>query len=107
MMSPTRGVLALDKPAGITSAAAVARVKRLLPRGTKIGHAGSLDPFATGILLLLIGSATNLLATSPGIAPNPFSRSAETGIPTAATSAAECASASSRVTEPSSRPSVP
>ncbi len=57
------GILSLDKPAGITSAAAVARVKRLLPRGTKIGHAGTLDPFATGVLLLLIGRATRLCET--------------------------------------------
>src|SRR3984957_12088804 len=54
------GVLNLDKPAGISSAAAVGRGKRLLPRGTKIGHAGTLDPFATGVLLLLIGKATKL-----------------------------------------------
>jgi tRNA pseudouridine55 synthase len=52
------GIINLDKPAGITSARAVDRVKRLLPKGTKIGHAGTLDPFATGILLLLIGRAT-------------------------------------------------
>jgi tRNA pseudouridine55 synthase len=52
------GILNLDKPAGLTSARAVDVVKRLLPRGTKIGHAGTLDPFATGILLLLIGKAT-------------------------------------------------
>jgi tRNA pseudouridine55 synthase len=52
------GVINLDKPAGISSAAAVNRVKRLLPRGTRIGHAGTLDPFATGVLLLLIGKAT-------------------------------------------------
>jgi tRNA pseudouridine55 synthase len=52
------GLIVLDKPAGITSAAAVNRVKRLLPRGTKIGHAGTLDPFATGVLLLLVGKAT-------------------------------------------------
>src|SRR5438552_705381 len=52
------GLLILDKPAGITSAAAVNRVKQLLPRGTKIGHAGTLDPFATGVLILLIGKAT-------------------------------------------------
>src|SRR5215217_4477575 len=52
------GVINLDKPAGLTSARVVDRVKRLLPRGTKIGHAGSLDPFATGVLLLLIGKAT-------------------------------------------------
>ena len=52
------GILNLDKPAGISSARAVARVKRLLPRGTKIGHAGTLDPFATGVLLLLVGKGT-------------------------------------------------
>lgn len=51
-------VLNLDKPPNISSAGAVGRVKRLLPRGTKIGHAGTLDPFATGVLLLLIGKAT-------------------------------------------------
>src|SRR5690349_21892839 len=51
-------VLVLDKPAGVSSARAVDRVKRLLPRGTKIGHAGTLDPFATGVLLLLVGKAT-------------------------------------------------
>jgi tRNA pseudouridine55 synthase len=58
--SPLNGILNLCKPAGISSARAVARVKRLLPRGTKIGHAGTLDPFATGVLLLLIGKATKL-----------------------------------------------
>ena len=52
------GVINLDKPPGLTSARAVDRVKRLLPRGTKIGHAGTLDPFATGVLLLLVGRAT-------------------------------------------------
>jgi tRNA pseudouridine55 synthase len=52
------GLIVLDKPGGITSAGAVNRVKRLLDRGTKIGHAGTLDPFATGVLLLLIGKAT-------------------------------------------------
>jgi tRNA pseudouridine55 synthase len=54
------GIVILDKPAGISSAQAAGRVKRLLPRGTKIGHAGTLDPFATGVLLLLIGRATKL-----------------------------------------------
>src|SRR5438045_1329251 len=54
------GILNLNKPAGISSAAAVLRVKRLLPRGVKIGHAGTLDPFATGVLLLLVGKATKL-----------------------------------------------
>jgi len=56
--APLSGILILDKPAGISSARAVDRVKRLLPRGTKIGHAGTLDPFATGVLLLLVGKAT-------------------------------------------------
>src|SRR5688572_28184967 len=55
---PISGVINLDKPPGLTSARAVDRVKRLLPRGTKIGHAGTLDPFATGVLLLLVGKAT-------------------------------------------------
>src|SRR5438874_7344550 len=54
------GVLNVDKPAGRSSAQVVATVKRLLPRGTKIGHAGTLDPFATGVLLLLVGRATKL-----------------------------------------------
>src|SRR4051794_13817580 len=52
------GVINLDKPAGLTSARVVNVVKRLLPRGTKIGHAGTLDPFATGVLLLLVGKGT-------------------------------------------------
>src|ERR671915_840191 len=52
------GVINLDKPPGLTSARAVDRVKRVLPRGTRVGHAGTLDPFATGVLLLLVGKAT-------------------------------------------------
>jgi tRNA pseudouridine55 synthase len=46
------------KPAGVTSHDVVAEVRRSLPRGTKVGHAGTLDPFATGLLLVLIGRAT-------------------------------------------------
>ena len=52
------GILNLDKPAGPSSAAVLNRLKRLLPRGTKVGHAGTLDPFATGVLLVLVGRAT-------------------------------------------------
>jgi tRNA pseudouridine55 synthase len=52
------GLIVLDKPAGITSAGALNRVKHLLDRSTRIGHAGTLDPFATGVLLLLLGKAT-------------------------------------------------
>lgn len=59
-VEPLSGIINLNKPAGISSARAVSRVKRLLPRGTKIGHAGTLDPFATGVLLLLVGKATRL-----------------------------------------------
>src|SRR6476469_6462132 len=52
------GVLLVDKPAGPTSHDVVARVRRGLPRGVKVGHAGTLDPFATGLLLVLLGRAT-------------------------------------------------
>ncbi len=54
------GVILYDKPAGITSHDVVARVRRTLPHKTKVGHAGTLDPFATGLLLLLIGRATRI-----------------------------------------------
>ena len=46
------GVLLIDKPAGVTSHDVVARVRR--ERGVKAGHAGTLDPFATGLLILLL-----------------------------------------------------
>jgi tRNA pseudouridine55 synthase len=55
---PTDGVLLFDKPAGVTSHDVVARVRREQRRGTKVGHAGTLDPFATGLLLVLVGRAT-------------------------------------------------
>jgi tRNA pseudouridine55 synthase len=51
-------MLLCDKPAGITSHDMVARVRR--ERGCKVGHAGTLDPFATGLLLVLLGRATRL-----------------------------------------------
>jgi tRNA pseudouridine55 synthase len=54
------GVLLVDKPAGPTSHDVVARVRRALPRGVKVGHAGTLDPFATGLLLVLVGRATRV-----------------------------------------------
>jgi tRNA pseudouridine55 synthase len=52
------GVLLRAKPAGVTSHDVVADVRRSLPRKTKVGHAGTLDPFATGLLLVLVGRAT-------------------------------------------------
>lgn len=54
------GVLLVDKPSGPTSHAIVASIRRGLPRGTRVGHAGTLDPFATGLLLVLVGRATRI-----------------------------------------------
>jgi tRNA pseudouridine55 synthase len=51
-------VLLYDKPAGVTSHDVVQQVRR--ERGCKAGHAGTLDPFATGLLLVLLGQATRL-----------------------------------------------
>jgi tRNA pseudouridine55 synthase len=53
------GVLVLDKPAGLSSAAAVDRVKRAL-RADRAGHGGTLDPIATGVLAVCLGAATKL-----------------------------------------------
>jgi tRNA pseudouridine55 synthase len=52
------GVLLRAKPAGVTSHDVVAEVRRSFPRKTKVGHAGTLDPFATGLLIVLVGRAT-------------------------------------------------
>jgi len=54
------GVILYDKPAGVTSHDVVAGVRRRLGRGVKVGHAGTLDPFATGLLLVLVGRATRV-----------------------------------------------
>jgi tRNA pseudouridine55 synthase len=54
------GVLLVDKPAGPTSFDIVAAVRRTLPRSVKVGHSGTLDPFATGLLLVLLGKATRI-----------------------------------------------
>jgi tRNA pseudouridine55 synthase len=51
------GVLLIDKPAGVTSHDVVSAVRRTLG-GVRTGHAGTLDPFATGLLLVLVGKAT-------------------------------------------------
>jgi tRNA pseudouridine55 synthase len=56
--APPSGLILYPKPAGVTSHDCVARVRRSLPRGTKVGHAGTLDPFATGLLLVLVGRLT-------------------------------------------------
>ena len=63
-MSP--GILLVDKPGGMTSHDVVARARRAL--GTrKVGHAGTLDPMATGLLLLGVASATRLLTHLVGL----------------------------------------
>lgn len=59
MRSELNGIIVLDKPAGITSAKAVAEVKRSLG-AAKVGHTGTLDPFATGVLLCCVNQATRL-----------------------------------------------
>jgi tRNA pseudouridine55 synthase len=53
------GIVIIDKPAGWTSHDVVARARRVL-RERRIGHTGTLDPFATGVLVLLVGRATRL-----------------------------------------------
>jgi tRNA pseudouridine55 synthase len=58
-MRALHGLLLVDKPEGITSAAVVARVKRAL-RQSKVGHLGTLDPFATGLLPVCIGEGTKI-----------------------------------------------
>src|SRR5437868_7054063 len=53
------GLIIVDKPAGWTSHDVVARVRRVL-KEKRVGHTGTLDPFATGVLVLLVGRATRL-----------------------------------------------
>ena len=59
-MNDFHGLLVIDKPLGITSRAALDAAARWFPRGTKIGHTGTLDPLATGVLVLCVGAATRL-----------------------------------------------
>ena len=53
------GILVIDKPVDWTSHDVVVRVRRIL-REKRVGHTGTLDPFATGVLIMLIGRATRL-----------------------------------------------
>lgn len=53
------GILIIDKPAGITSHDVVSRVRRTL-KTKRVGHTGTLDPFATGVMVVLVGRATRL-----------------------------------------------
>ena len=54
------GFLNVDKPQGMTSHDVVAKIRRQLPKKTKVGHTGTLDPDATGVLPICIGKATRL-----------------------------------------------
>ncbi len=53
------GILIIDKPVGLTSHDVVARVRRIL-KTKRVGHTGTLDPFATGVMVVLVGKATRL-----------------------------------------------
>src|SRR5688572_28465575 len=59
------GIILVDKPAGPSSFQVLARVRSRL--GTKMGHAGTLDPFATGLILLLSGRSTKLAGSFVGL----------------------------------------
>src|SRR5439155_12722794 len=63
-LSPS-GIVLVDKPAGPSSFAVVAQLRRRT--GARTGHAGTLDPFATGLLLLLSGTATKLASCFVGL----------------------------------------
>jgi tRNA pseudouridine55 synthase len=57
--SAMNAIILVDKPAGITSAEAVRRIKRRV-KPARVGHLGTLDPFATGLLPIMVGEATKL-----------------------------------------------
>lgn len=57
------GILLINKIEGVTSYDVIRKIKRYIPRNQKIGHAGTLDPFASGLLIILLGRATKLMDT--------------------------------------------
>ena len=58
---PIHGWIVIDKPKGLSSSAAVGRVRRLTG-AAKVGHAGTLDPMATGVLPMALGEATKIVS---------------------------------------------
>jgi tRNA pseudouridine55 synthase len=73
------GVLLVAKPAGVTSHDVVERVRRHpIANGAKVGHAGTLDPFATGLLLVLVGHATRFQRFLMGL-PKTYTTTARLG----------------------------
>jgi len=55
------GILIIDKEVGITSYDVIRKLKRVFDKGQKLGHGGTLDPFASGVLLVLLGKGTKLM----------------------------------------------
>jgi tRNA pseudouridine55 synthase len=78
--STTDGLLLVDKPAGMTSHDAVLAARRAFGE-SRIGHAGTLDPFATGLLVLLLGRATRLLPHLDGV-PKEYEATISLGVET-------------------------
>jgi tRNA pseudouridine55 synthase len=64
--SAAGGMLLVDKPRDWTSHDVVAVLRKLFPRGTKVGHTGTLDPLATGLLAVLVGPCTRLQSRLQG-----------------------------------------
>jgi len=64
-MTTSNGLLLIDKPQGLTSHDVVARVRKILGE-KRVGHAGTLDPMATGLLVLALGPSTRLLRFAQG-----------------------------------------
>jgi tRNA pseudouridine55 synthase len=60
-------VLLIDKERNITSYDVIRKLKKVLPKGQKIGHAGTLDPFATGLLIILLGKYTKRMVDILGM----------------------------------------
>ena len=80
VVSDPEGLLLIDKPAGVTSHDVVDVVRRVL--GTrKVGHSGTLDPMATGLLVLGVGRATRLLRFLGGL-PKTYEGTARLGVET-------------------------
>lgn len=67
MNLPLAGMILFDKPPGWTSHDAAEAFRRMLPKGTKVGHCGTLDPLATGLLILMVGPCTRFQARMQGL----------------------------------------
>lgn len=79
-MSPIEGLVLVDKPSGVTSHDCVATIRRALGL-RKVGHAGTLDPMATGLLIVGVGRATRLLRFL-GHLPKTYEGTARLGVET-------------------------